>query len=174
MAEKLAIGHVRALFASLHGMYGNQVLDRFRTGQVVDGADAGVASAQRMWLAALSAEFTPHHVQKALELCARQHKTWPPTLPEYRDLCRAVKRAEPIMQPPPDRLIGMSEEVRRAHIQRMRESLALGRIKGVTVTLDSEPGLRSLLALCAHAAGIAGADEAATLLGLESKFKAVK
>ncbi len=166
--QKLAIEHVRTLFAKLHAMYGNVVLDRYRTGQTDrGGADLGVVAAQRQWHQRLQ-EFAPSVLVRALGQCEIRHKTYPPTLPEFVDICKALARnhIEPRADVP---ALPISPELRSVYARRVREQLARLRAERAgDMSTPLEAGRPALLALVAHAAGLAGADEAAILMRLES------
>lgn len=165
---KLAIEHVRTLFAKLHAMYGNAALDRYRTGQTDrSGADLGVLAAQRQWHQRLQ-EFAPAVLIRALGQCEVRHKTYAPTLPEFVDICKALARSH--IEPRPDvPALPISPELRSVYAQRVRQQLARLRAERAgDLTTPLEAGRPALLALAAHAAGLAGADEASVLMRLES------
>lgn len=77
------------LFSQLHGMYGNQFLDKFRSGHVINGLDTGIENAKQLWGDKLHERgFTLKDAKAGLAACEVKHKTYPPTQPEFFDLCR--------------------------------------------------------------------------------------
>ena len=75
---------VERIFARMFGLYGSLWLDRWRT----EGGEAvGVAMAKSTWAAELGTfADQPAAIARALEACADLQ--FPPTLPEFRALCR--------------------------------------------------------------------------------------
>jgi hypothetical protein len=166
MSEAIDDVQVRRLFMLLHGMYGNIVLDKYRIGQVDDkGEDIGMATARSVWLNGLR-EFDTGIVMKALGKCADKHKTYPPTLPEFRDICKTFAPAKWVSQTPVPRL-EMSDALRSEQVERARRAIAevrLHREGGIT----TKDGIAGLHVLIAKAIGYAGGDEAGTLLRLDA------
>ena len=78
---------IKRVFASLQGMYGSRWLDMWRLGQTrpSDGADLGLLNAQQTWAKGL-AHIPAYAISAAIEACSA--KPFPPTLPEFLDLCR--------------------------------------------------------------------------------------
>jgi hypothetical protein len=166
MSDAIEDVQVRRLFMLLHGMYGNAVLDKYRTGQTEDnGEDVGMATARAVWLNGLR-EFDTSIVMKALGRCAEKHKTFPPTLPEFRDLCKAFQPArwDATKSAP---MLEMSDALRAEHVERARRVVTERRLQreGAVQISDGLPGLHVLIA---KAVGYAGGDEAATLLRLDA------
>jgi len=158
---------IKRLFMLFHGMYGNQLLDKFRTGQMNDsGEDLGLLSAQAVWLNGLR-EFDFNTIRLAVARCEVKHKTFPPTLPEFRDLCKACAPRQAAKPDVPQ--IGMSEEYKAAIKQKNRETLANLKL-GVGQRVDYGAGMPALLLMVAKAIGDAGGDEVKSLLALESKY----
>jgi len=172
MSKAIDEVQVKQIFMLLHGMYGNSVLDKYRIGQVDDnGEDVGMATARSVWLNGLR-EFDSSMVMKAIGKCAERHKTFPPTLPEFRDLCKLFQPTKWIQQPQAPRL-EMSEALRSEQAERTRRSIAEIRLKregGVSVKTGEE-GLPTLHVLIAKAVGLAGGDEAGTLMRLDAQRK---
>jgi len=86
--RRLSEPMVRRLFAELQGLYGSRWIDMWKLGQVRDdGADLGLLNAQAVWAKALGG-FAEHPkiLRKALDAC--HAKPFPPTLPEFLELCR--------------------------------------------------------------------------------------
>lgn len=163
----------RAVWTALHGMYGNRLLDTYRTGRLeADGkTDKGVAEALRLWGSTL-AGVDPAHIPPALAACSLRHKEWPPTLPQFLELVRAAEQAA---RPPVAALPRPAiDEATKAEIHaRVRTVLAKGRVAAAAAPkrpTARSPGLPDLLALCANAIGLAGGDEVAALLKLEREL----
>ena len=160
---------IRRLFMLLHGMYGNSVLDKFRIGQVDEetGEDVGMMSARSVWLNGLR-EYPQPIVMKALAKCSEKHKTFPPSLPEFRDICKSITPRQwmPTNEAP---RLEMSEALRSEQVERARRAIATARLQREGGIL-TEGGLQGLNVLIAKAVGHAGGDEAATLLRLDAKL----
>ena len=158
---------IKRLFMLLHGMYGNQLLDKFRTGKLNDrGEDLGILSAQAVWLNDLKA-FNFEVIRQAVDRCKERHPTYVPTLPEFLALCRASMPRH--LARPDAPLLEMSEEAKAAVRQKNRESIAMLKL-GINGRVDYGAGLPALLLMISKAAGDAGGDEVKTLLSLESRF----
>lgn len=158
---------IKRLFMLFHGMYGNQILDKFRTGQNNEkGEDLGLISAQAVWLNGLR-DFDFETIRRAVAMCEQKHKTFAPTLPEFRDLCKTC--APRNIAPPAWPQIGMSEEAKAAIREKNRQTLAQLKL-GATTRTDYGTGMPALLLMCAKAIGDAGGEEVKSLLALESKF----
>lgn len=158
---------IKRLFMLFHGMYGNQLLDKFRTGQLNEaGEDMGILSAQAVWLNGLK-DFDFDTVRKAVGKCSDRYKTFAPTLPEFRDLCKACAPRQVAQRDVPQ--LGMSEETKAKIRQQNREMLANLKL-GIGQRVDYGTGMPALLLMVAKAIGDAGGDEVKALLGLESKF----
>ncbi|MDR5776263.1 MULTISPECIES: hypothetical protein [unclassified Caballeronia] len=166
MSDAIDEVQIRRLFMLLHGMYGNAVLDKYRIGQVENGEDVGMSSARQVWLNGLR-EFPQPIVLKALAKCSEKHKTFPPTLPEFRDICKSLMPRQWISKSDVPRL-EMSEALRTEQIERARRAIAQTRLEREG-GLTTEDGIRGLHVLIAKAVGHAGGDEAATLLQLDAK-----
>lgn len=78
------------------------------------------------------AEFTEAEVLSALEACIESDSEWPPSLPQFRVLCRPVKREnEAMYRFPPDRQLPhlLTDEARatgRANLAKLRAGLTYG------------------------------------------------
>ncbi|MDR5825816.1 hypothetical protein [Caballeronia sp. LZ043] len=166
MSDVIDEVQIKRLFMLLHGMYGNSVLDKYRIGQVENGEDVGMSSARQVWLNGLR-EFPQPILLKALAKCSEKHKTFPPTLPEFRDICKSLMPRQWTAPAGAPRL-EMSEALRSAQVERARRVIAQTRLErdgGV----KTDDGIRGLHVLIAKAVGHAGGDEAATLLALDAK-----
>lgn len=166
MSDAIDEVQIKRLFMLLHGMYGNQVLDKYRIGQVDEkGEDVGMAMARSVWLNGLR-EFNTAIVMKALGRCADKHKTFPPTLPEFRDLCKGLQPTPWAPRRDSPRL-EMSDALRSEQVERARRAITATRLQreGGVQTKDGLPGLHVLIA---KAIGHAGGDEAGALLRLDA------
>jgi hypothetical protein len=162
---------IKRLFMLFHGMYGNQILDKFRTGQNNDqGEDLGLVSAQAVWLNGLR-DFDFDTIRRAVAMCEQKHKTFAPTLPEFRDLCKTCAPRK-ISQPDVPQ-IGMSDEMKAKIRAQNRETLANLKL-GAANRMDYGKGMPALLLMVAKAIGDAGGDEVKSLLALEQKFSSVR
>jgi len=162
---------IKRLFMLFHGMYGNQLLDKFRTNQLNDqGEDLGLLSAQAVWLNGLR-EFDFEIIRKAVAKCELKHKTFPPTLPEFRDLCRSLRPTDWNRAAAPKQL-PISPEMQKVYREKNRALLRQMKLQQAGQYFRFGDGLQSLMTMVAKAAGDAGGDEVATLLKLEAQFKA--
>lgn len=169
-SESLELSDIKRLWMVLHGMYGNPLLDKWRTGKVNgNGEDLGILSAQSVWLATLQ-RHSREVLKRAAALCRERHKTWPPTLPEFDDLCRSIRPTEYVRAAPPDRRIGMSAEYAKKLREDFSREFAALKAKRAGEREHVEGGLPGLLALCAAAVGAAGDDETAWLMQAEREF----
>lgn len=156
---------IKRLFMLLHGMYGNQLLDKFRTGKLNDkNEDMGVLSAQAVWLNDLQ-NYDFEVIRQAVEKCKERHQTFPPTLPEFLALCKASAPRQ-IARPSVPQL-GMSDELKAERRQKNRDMLAELKLNAPKFG----GGLQGLMQMVAKAVGEAGGDEVKTLLTLESNFE---
>lgn len=165
-------GGTKQLFLLFHGWYGNLFLSRYETGDNgIDGKDRGTLSAMVVWQNRL-AEFDPEVVRTAAERCETEHPKFPPTLPEFVAICRAVQpRTTTAMQ----FKIPMSEGLRSSYTARARAE-AMSRYRANQQAdagmVKTEGGLAGLHALVAKAVGLAGGDEVAALRRFDAKREA--
>jgi hypothetical protein len=158
---------IKRLFMLFHGMYGNQLLDKFRTGQTNEaGEDLGILSAQAVWLNGLR-DFDFDVIRQAVARCEVKHKTFPPTLPEFRELCKLCQPRQ--FSAPPAPALPMSDELKDEIKQRNRQMIANLKLGG-RGSNNFGTGMPALLLMCAKAIGDAGGDEVKALLQLEAKF----
>lgn len=166
------------LFRMLHGNYGNLFFSKFATGEVIadgvdKGGDKGLVSARQVWAHRLRG-FDAPTIKAALRRCEEKYIEFPPSLPQFLDLCRACA---PRAQTPPPVKVGMSGELRynyaaevrernRRHIEAARQ-VAIGHVP----VPESMVGLKLAIA---GAVALAGGDEAAELLRLDRMFAATK
>lgn len=155
---------VKGLFMLFHGWYGNLFLSRFESGDKdASGKDRGTMSAMSVWQHALD-RFDGDVVRTAAERCQEDHPKYPPTLPEFVAICKAVqpRKAAPESQPG----IAMSDELKSSYTARARaEAMARYRanINAEAGVVKAEKGVSGLHVLVAKAVALAGGDEVAVL-----------
>ena len=95
----------RYVFLRMHGAYGAQWLDKWRTGLLdADGKDRGVASVMAQWNVSLGG-FTRETIASACEAVTDERRRadhkFPPSMPEFVALCRALtpRHAPPVALP---------------------------------------------------------------------------
>ena len=87
--------NVRQLFQLFQARYGDRFLSQFSSGQTdADGADTGIQQALSEWGRWLL-RFTESEIVAAADSSMESHKRFPPTLPEFRDYCRAEAARRP-------------------------------------------------------------------------------
>lgn len=91
---------VKRTWALLHGIYGNRMLDNWRTGKLVDGEDHGIAHAQRVWLHSLR-RYRVATLGEAVTRCKAAYPHHPPTLGEFEALCVAIEPRPAAPDPTP-------------------------------------------------------------------------
>jgi len=80
----------KQLFMALHGAYGNAFLSKFSTGERDEkGKDRGVRSAMQVWQSKL-ATYPADVIQTAASRAMDAHPEFPPSLPQFEAICRAV------------------------------------------------------------------------------------
>jgi hypothetical protein len=113
----------KQLFQLFQARYGDRFLNQFSSGQLdADGIDMGVRQALGEWSRWLLS-FSEQEIIAAADASIGTHKRFPPTLPEFRDLCRneAARRPQALQIPhEPDE---PSPEVRE-RLQRARDAAA--------------------------------------------------
>ena len=173
---------VRKVFSVLHGNYGTKFTSQFVLGSTdPKGVDLGIKSAQKVWASRLR-----HHgaakLQTAVDALIRspEHAEWPPTLPQIDARCSAIKFASleefgAIKPPVHPRMIGVSDEALREHSKRVRDAaLARMHARRAMDAGEIEPealdGVPCLAALVSRAVGLAGGDEAGSLIDFERRI----
>lgn len=159
----------KSLFMLFHGWYGNLLLSRYATGDLdAKGKDRGTKSAMVTWGAGLS-QFDVDIVRAAADRCKLDHPKFPPTLPEFEAICRAIqprrRSADQVAS------IEMSGELRSRYSAQVRFRVMAAykaRLSDEAGTVEVPDGLVGLRQLIARAAFLAGGDEAATLRRMES------
>ena len=74
---------IEKFWTQMRSVYGRQKWDR----------EFPLDDCSDIWSSALS-RFQPKHILRAIGDCARTYTDWPPTLPQFLALCRAVSRPE--------------------------------------------------------------------------------
>ncbi|WP_224031179.1 hypothetical protein [Paraburkholderia caribensis] len=75
------------LFGQLHGMFGNKLLDGWRSGHVIDGKDTGIENMKAIWADRIRANgLRISDVRRGLE--GAERLKWPPTWGEFIELCK--------------------------------------------------------------------------------------
>lgn len=115
--------HAKQLFQLFQSRYGDRFLSQFSSGHIdASGADVGIQQALGEWSRWLF-RFSEREIVAAADACMDTHKKFPPTLPEFRDFCRAEAARRPpaiqITHEPDD----PSPEVRE-RLQRARDAAA--------------------------------------------------
>ena len=82
---------VRQLFMLFHGSYGNLFLSKFATGEKdAQDKDKGVKSAMKVWDIKLRV-YAADVIEEAANRLLLEHPEFPPTLPQFEVMCRAVR-----------------------------------------------------------------------------------
>lgn len=147
---------VNSVFRVMHGFYGNLFLSKFATGDVGPDGDNGVISARGIWAHGLR-DFGLETVKTALSRTMGAHPEYPPTLPQFVALCKAIAPRKSFHASLPPPAVDHTEHARKA-----RELL-----ESLRATQPKENGLDLLKQAIADAVGCAGGDEAATLARLD-------
>lgn len=95
---------VERIFDRMQGLYGSLWVDRWRSGETVERGgrqfDRGLLNAKATWAQELGGfADQSDRIAKALEAC--RHRSLPPTLPEFLDLCRQTVAEQAKALPPP-------------------------------------------------------------------------
>jgi hypothetical protein len=158
---------IKRVFMVLHGFYGNLFLTKFATGLVEDGEDQGIANARRVWAHSLR-EYDAETIKTAMSRCRERHPEFPPSLPQFSQMCEACKPRKVYRPEPLPPALEMSQELRE---QRRAEARAKATEAAQRVIDEMAPtGLAALMQSIASAAADAGADEAAVLWRLEREM----
>lgn len=164
---------VKRLFMLFHGWYGNLFLSKFATGDLdADGKDRGIKSARIVWASELR-EFDAEVVMEAAARCKSSHQEFPPSLPQFIAICKAIRPRATFKAEAPTNRIGMSAEAKSAHSRRVREEAMAklrARMDAETGHMRVDAGLDGLKQLVAKAVALGGGDEVAELRRLEAVF----
>ena len=159
---------VNNVFKVLHGFYGNLFLSKFATGQADQaGEDQGIVSARQVWAHGLR-EFDVTTVKAALSRCIERHPEFPPSMPQFVQLCVACKVREVYRTDLP--ALAMSSELRSRYVEQARERIDQARQRIVERESGYIPlprGLDGLKQAVARAVACGGGDEAAELRRLD-------
>lgn len=75
------------LFGQLHGMFGNKLLDQFRSGHIVKGLDTGIENMKAVWADKIRGNGLKFaDVRRGL--VGAERLKWPPSWGEFLDLCK--------------------------------------------------------------------------------------
>ena len=160
-------GTANSVFEVLHGFYGNVFLSRYVVGQTENGEDVGISNARRMWGFGLR-EFDEATVKAALGRAKVRYLDFPPNLPQFLDLCRALRPRAVI--PEGQALIPMGGQLRSRYARDARAIMEKHARRAAAIhtgARDLSPGLGGLKEAIASAVAAAGGDEAAELLRLD-------
>lgn len=87
MSEKVTSAHIDALWQRMARIYGRKWTNNY--GEVDDGT----------WLVGLR-DIRPEDLDRAMGRCCLIDSPWPPTLPEFRAMCKAAAGYVPPPRPP--------------------------------------------------------------------------
>ncbi len=162
---------VKRLFMLFHGWYGNLFISKFATNERDEnGRDKGIKSARIVWASELR-EFDPEIVMLAAQRAKTEHQEFPPSLPQFVAICRAVRPRAAFKAPEGPARIGMSAEARSEHSRRVRDAAMAklrARMDGETGHVRVDEGLNGLKQLIAKAVALGGGDEVAELRRLDA------
>jgi len=95
---------IRKLFIVLHGSYGSLFTTKFSTGERdANGKDKGIRAAMLVWEAAL-AKYSPDTIETAAKRLADECPAFPPNLPQFESICKAVMPRKTFSDDQPRRL----------------------------------------------------------------------
>lgn len=172
-----AMDTAKRTFQALHGIYGNVFFSRYQTGDLIvegkdEGKDKGVLGAMLHWAYDLR-DFDEETVKAALDRAKARYIEFPPTLPQFSELCRALRPRGVLGDKDAVVKIGMSQELRSQYARQAREINARHAAAAVASRIgyrEIEPGLTGLKRAIAGAVAEAGGDEVAELLRLDRLF----
>jgi hypothetical protein len=155
-------GQTKQLWILLHGFYGNLLLSKFSTGEVDGhGKDKGVRSAMKVWASGLQ-KYSFDVLASAVEKCKEKHKEYPPSLPQFIDLCEACMPRTTYFERGGVPKVALSSDYLSVRSRVAREA-AIYKVK-MTLAKPVEPGgVDVLRGLVAQAVALAGGDEVAAL-----------
>ncbi len=77
------------LFGEIYGRFGNAFIDKFRSGEVVNGSDVGIENMKAVWAQQIREHrMSFGEIKRGLQGCDRLK--FPPSWPEFFALCRPV------------------------------------------------------------------------------------
>ena len=95
---------IRKLFLVLHGSYGSLFTTKFSTGERdANGKDKGIRAAMLVWESAL-AKYSPDTIETAARRLAEVCPEFPPNLPQFEAICKAVMPRKTFSDDQPHRL----------------------------------------------------------------------
>ena len=93
-SNDLPMEWVERIFMRLHGRFGNQFYDKFRTGQMTkNNEDAGIVNAKHTWASEL-AGISGERIKLALEV----NYDYPPSCDDFKKNCVTAKIHPPVYQ----------------------------------------------------------------------------
>lgn len=123
---------VERIFDRMQGLYGSLWLDRWRSGETIEQNgvrfDRGLLLAKATWgeeLAGFADQ--PERISRALEGC--RHCRFPPTLPEFLDLCRQ-QHSEPLKALPAPEIPADVRRARSAELNQAAKKIATKKSDG--------------------------------------------
>lgn len=88
--EQVALA-VKNLFLLLQGSYGSAFIAKYATGvKDEQGRDMGIRATMAVWRSAL-AKYAPAVIEAATKRMSSEHKEFPPSLPQFEELCQAAE-----------------------------------------------------------------------------------
>lgn len=82
------------LFGEIYGLFGNQFLDKFRSGHIVDGKDTGIENMKAIWATKIRENgLKLSDIKRGLKGCERC-KFGAPSWPDFLELCRPTPNVD--------------------------------------------------------------------------------
>lgn len=82
------------LFGEIYGLFGNQFLDKFRSGHVVDGLDTGIENMKSIWATKIRENgLKLSDIKRGIKGCERC-KFGAPGWPDFLELCRPTPNVD--------------------------------------------------------------------------------
>jgi len=98
------IESVNQVFKVLHGAYGSLFLAKFSTGELDEnGKDKGIRAAMLVWESTL-AKYSPDTIETAAKRLTEVCPEFPPNLPQFESICKAVMPRKTFSDDQPRRL----------------------------------------------------------------------
>lgn len=81
------VKRIEWVFSQLHGAHGNALFEKFRSGELVNGQDTGIANMKQVWDKAIESKgLTAEEVMRGVTVCMQTK--FPPSLPEFLEASR--------------------------------------------------------------------------------------
>lgn len=81
------------IFSELHGLFGNQFLDKYRTGQIIDGKDTGIENTKAVWIDKIAGNgLRLSEIKRGMNAC--QRAKYPPSWSEFLEYCRPTPNVD--------------------------------------------------------------------------------